>query len=444
MLAHVSVGKDIDLRDEAVEEFTVVTYDNDGASKVAYGLLQHVLRAHIEVVGRLVEDEKVDRLQQQLYHGQTAPLASAQHLHFLVRGLASEHEGTQYVAYLQPYVAHGSTVDGVEDRQLVVKQLCLVLGEVADADVVADGELPVEGNLAHDALDERRLALAVAPYEGHFLAPFEGEVDVGEDDVVAVGLAHVLADDGVAAAPLCGLELQAQLAAVLLVHLDRDDFLQPFDAALHLHGLGGLVAEALDELARLGNLALLVLVGTQLLLTPFAAQADELVVLHAVVVDSAARDFDGAVGDVVDERPVVAHQHHSLARAGEEALKPLNAVDVEVVGRLVEQQHVGVLEQQLGQLDAHAPASAEFAGRAVEVLGLESQSLQRAFHLGNLAKGFAVVMLFCGVRGFFPESRHGLLPDGAGVGDAHHLWEVADACVLRDGHRSTGRGLQAS
>ena len=52
-----------------------------------------------------------------------------------------------------------------------------------------------------------------------------------------------------------------------------------------------------------------------------------------------------------------------------------------MVGRLVEQQHVGRLEQQLGKFDTHTPSSGEFARRAVEVRALKTKSEQRLLHV---------------------------------------------------------------
>ena len=48
------------------------------------------------------------------------------------------------------------------------------------------------GYLVHDTLHERRFALAVAAHEGHFLAALDGQIDVGEDHMVAIGFLHAL------------------------------------------------------------------------------------------------------------------------------------------------------------------------------------------------------------------------------------------------------------
>ena len=99
---------------------------------------------------------------------------------------------------------------------------------------------------------------------------------------------------------------------VNLVDFDGHYLGQLLDAALHLHGLGGLVTEALYELFHVGNLLLLVLVRPELLFPALCAQFDILVVLHLVVEHPAAAYLECAVGYVVDECPVVAHQHHGL------------------------------------------------------------------------------------------------------------------------------------
>ena len=46
-----------------------------------------------------------------------------------------------------------------------------------------------------------------------------------------------------------------------------------------------------------------------------------------------------------------------------------------MVGRLIEQEHIGLAEQEFGQLDTHTPSSAKLRGGAVEIAPVESQSL---------------------------------------------------------------------
>ncbi len=69
---------------EAIQKVAVVAYDDYCAVEVAYSVFKHVFRAHIQVIGRLIEYQEVYRLQEQLYHGESATLAAREHFHFFV------------------------------------------------------------------------------------------------------------------------------------------------------------------------------------------------------------------------------------------------------------------------------------------------------------------------------------------------------------------------
>ena len=63
-------------------------------------------------------------------------------------------------------------------------------------------------------------------------------------------------------------------------------------------------------------------------------------------------------------------------------MQPRLGVDVEVVGGLVEQQHVAAGEQDAGELDAAALAAGEHGERQVEAVGGEAEAGGEAAHLG--------------------------------------------------------------
>ena len=46
-----------------------------------------------------------------------------------------------------------------------------------------------------------------------------------------------------------------------------------------------------------------------------------------------------------------------IGALGEKLFEPLDGAYVEVVGGLVEEEKVGLLEEELGELDAHAPSA---------------------------------------------------------------------------------------
>ncbi len=136
-----------------------------------------------------------------------------------------------------------------------------------------------------------------------------------------------------------------------------------------------------------------------------------------------------------------------------------------MVGRLVEQEDRRTSQQQLGQLDAHAPAARKLAGGAREVRTTESQTQQRALDVGFagvaaedaiavvgvvepvqqlLVLGRAVV----GALGYggrqalyfrldaqhFVEGLGRLVDQRGGVGNAHLLRKVAYRALAVEGH----------
>ena len=466
MLSHAPSAEAVDLLYETVEELAVVRDYDDRAVEGCHGLLEDILRAQVQVVGGLVENEEVHGLEKQFYHCQARPFAAREHLHLLVGGFAAEHESAEDVANAGAYVAASHAVDGVEHGELGVEQLCLILCEITDLRVVSHLKAALERNLTEDTFDERRLALAVAPHEGHLLAAADGEVDVGDYGVL-VALAQVLHDEREIARTLAGRELQVEGRVVDLVDLYRHNTIELLDALLHLHGLRGLIAEALDEVLEVCYFLLLVLVGAKLLFAPLGAQAHVFVVLDFVVPDAAAGDLERASGDVIDEGAVVRDQYHGPGALLQILLEPLYALDVEVVGGLVEEQHVGLSQQQLCQLDAHTPAARELTRGPVEIAALEAEAGERALNLGAEVQAAQHLEALLGARVALDEGHVGLalivgalahlglhaldvglqivdvlegqqrlIDHRAVAGQFHHLWQIAHRGAARRADRA--------
>jgi hypothetical protein len=197
-------------------------------------------------------------------------------------------------------------------------------------------------------------------------------------------------------------------------------------------------------------------------------------IVHLLVGDASEGDLDGPVGHIIEESPVVGDQNDGPAVVAEEILEPLDRLDIEVVGGLVEEENVGFTQEEFGQFDAHAPSAAEFRRIPAEVAPLESQSGEGLFQfrLVVVATQDAVVFFFIvdaleeaevigavivGTVGdlvveivdlpFEPEQgfegQAGFFPHIPGVGDVHHLREVADGQLLGHGDLSGGRLVDA-
>src|SRR5690606_18301425 len=72
-------------------------------------------------------------------------------------------------------------------------------------------------------------------------------------------------------------------------------------------------------------------------------------VIALVRVASSSVEFENPLGGVVQEVAIVGDGHHCAGEAAEELLQPIDRFGVQVVGGLVEQQHVGLGQQQAAQ-----------------------------------------------------------------------------------------------
>ena len=146
------------------------------------------------------------------------------------------------------------------------------------------------------------------------------------------------------------------LALVVLAVLGQQLFVG-VDAGLALGHAGARAHADPLELALEGALAagvLFLLQGQALLLL---LQPGGVVALPGDAL--AAVELQDPVGHVVEEVAVVGDGHHGAGVLLEVALQPGHGLGVEVVGGLVEQEQVGLLEQELAQRDAAALAAGE-------------------------------------------------------------------------------------
>ena len=145
--------------------------------------------------------------------------------------------------------------------------------------------------LLHDAAYQRTLPLPVLADEGDLVASLDGEVYTGEDLLRSEGLADTGHLDGVVTRAGGRREAESDGGGIDLVDLYQLELLEHAHATLHLIGLGVSALEALDEVGRLCDELLLLLVGLLLLLPALRPETLILGVVDLVVVDLAHRDL---------------------------------------------------------------------------------------------------------------------------------------------------------
>src|SRR5690554_2261274 len=472
MLLHLTVAKLVSLGNEPVQKIPVVRHHQHRSFKIGQGLLEQFLGANVEVIGRLIENEEIHRLQQQQHHGESCPLPATEHRHLFIYRLATKQKSPQQIAYFGANIAHSHLVHSIQHSQVVVELIGLVLGKIPDFNLMPQFQFSAVLQLVKNHTGHGGLALSVFTHKSHLVAPLNHKIHVAEHQMIAVALTQSLPLNGNGPAVGSGWKLDAKGTVVELIDFDAVVFFELFDARLYLNGLGGLVTEAFDEGFGIFNFLLLIAIGRKLLLAALLAQFYKTGIGRFIIVQLPQRQFGGAIGNVVQKGPVVRNQHEGPGIVAQVILEPLNGFNIEVVGGFIEQKHVGLAQQYLGQLNAHAPATAELRSEPLKIAALKTQSLQRLLHLrvvimspqhivalgqvGQLLNGFQVVVgLVIIAFGHFVgesfdaafhsnelrEGRFGLLPHRLCVVVLEVLGQITQGECLRQ-RNSACRGLK--
>src|SRR5690606_16944744 len=418
-----------DVGGDVVEEGAVVRDDHGAAGELQQRVLQARERLDVEVVGGLVEQEHVAALLEGERQVEPVALAAGEDLGGLLLVGALEAEGGDVGARGHLDLADHEVVQSVADGlpyALVARQAGAVLVDVGDLDGAADVGLARVGLLeADDGLEQGRLADAVGADDPDDAVAREAEVQAVDELLAVEALDQVLDfDDGAAEArPRRDLDLlEIELAGLLGFGGHLLVAAEP-GLGLALASLGvradpfELVPEALLEL---GVLAALHLHALGLLL-----QVGGVVAL--VRVGAAAVELEDLLGDVVEEVPVVRDGDDGAGVVGEVAFEPQHGLGVEVVGGLVEEQQVGLLEQELAQRHAAALTAGEVGDGPVA--GRAAQGVHGLFELGVELPGVGGVEILL-------EASH-LLHELVGVVGGHLRGDLVEAVELgldgRDG-----------
>src|SRR5579859_3863534 len=331
------------------------------------------------MVRRLVEDEEVRTGGNRDREREPAALAAGEDSHgLLVLGPAGEEEAPEERLRVRPgEIRH--RLDALENRAARV-ELELLLREIPDLHAVPDAHLFA----GDDSLEERRLAGAVRADQGDVLAALERERRVAQQLTLADRDIEVLRLDHGASAARGLEELEAERARATRQQRDlacggRAFLLEPLDLrelGLRLLRLLLLVTEALDEALEARDVSLH---AHDLLLRVQRTSG----FLQPPCMPRSGEERRAA-GDELhrrrrhsfEEPPVVRDEDHRGVDRLQLALEPLEALDVEVVRRLVEEEQVGVAAEGARERRARQLAARERPQLPVEVVVGEAQTAQ--------------------------------------------------------------------
>ena len=98
--------------------------------------------------------------------------------------------------------------------------------------------------------------------------------------------------------------------------------------------------------------------GTELVVgTSRGHTLDELAQVTLVALELEALVVDDVLDNVVQELAVVGDDDRCAGRGGQVVLQPLNVLHVQMVGRLVKKENIGLLEHGTSERELHLPAT---------------------------------------------------------------------------------------
>ena len=145
---------------------------------------------------------------------------------------------------------------------------------------------------------------------------------------------------------------------------DRLHLRQHLEPRLGLRRFCCAGAEAVDESLQMGAPLLLLLGGLALKGLLFPTLALEARIAAAPKRELGPVEMQDVVGDVVQKVAVVADHQDRRGAVPEIIGEPQDALEIEVVGRLVEKQDIRLREKHRGERHPHPPSSGEFAASA--------------------------------------------------------------------------------
>ncbi len=340
----------------------VVGHDEHRRRGLPQERLERLAGRYVEVVRGLIEQQQVrgrDAQQRQLQPG---ALAARQLGHGLEHILTPEQEAGQ-VGPGRSVLDPAGGQDGVHDRRARDGRLP-DLGQIPRLDVAAQTHEPIERRQdASDGPQERRLARAIRPHDPDTLTPgrldpcdpqdghasWRGRVSREADEHGLQRQCHVTGTRRATAEQRLGRQRQPRLRAGRF-RLRSEQRIEPLLVLVHL-GVLAVAAIPLDELALARDL----LGHGVRVLAPAGIRRLALLEIRGVATlewrQTAVAELPDAGDHRIQEGAVVGRDQERALASGEIGLQPFQGGEVQVVGGLIEQQQVGVIDQQASQRD---------------------------------------------------------------------------------------------
>ncbi len=394
--------------------------DDRAAGKSFQSFFQGAKRVHVEVVGRLVEDDQVRTFFQHASQVHAVAFPARQVLDLLLLIGPGEVEAGAVAASIDLGLAQHDRVLSLGNdfihRLVGIERTVLI--DVAELHCFADPDCSaVRLLLADDHAEHGGLACTVGTDDADDAALRQAEFDIFIEYVVAECLADALGLDHQIPEPRSGRNIDFQIGGQLVLLL-IDQFLIPVETRLALR-LPGLRRHT-NPFQLMLECFLALGFGLLFLLQPILLLFEPRRVVALEGNAGAAIEFQNPARHVVEKIAVVRHGDDRALVLLQVLLQPLHGFGIEVIGRLVEQQNVRLLDHEA----AEGHAALFTAGEHADLLigGGTAQRIHGDFEFALQFPAVGRFDLFLQLRLLVDEFFHLI---GAGLAHA-----VADRFIL--------------
>ncbi len=332
---------------DLIDEVAIVCDKQHGSVEVAQGGFESISSPEVEVIGGFVEHHQVGVGGGNLRQCGLALFSTTAVAERLQSDVAGESEAGEQAADLSGrHIGLSGWSDDFDE--IDVSGDCFEsLVEVGNVDVVPQFDSAAVGfELSDQCFEQRGLAAAVGPQDPQSLASFDSQRQVLKQRFrEPLGDLECFDHDFSTAGGLAeghGWDVEV---------VELFDVFESFEFSDPVGGLFVFlpVLVLADEVLGPGDEVLL---SPGDLAEPFLSLGSLCAVggeVAGVGVESIGSEFEDACDDLVEEEAVVADEDHRRSGSDQERFEPFGCGDVEVIGGFIEQHHIGIGEQDLGQ-----------------------------------------------------------------------------------------------
>ena len=245
----------------------------------------------------------------------------------------------------------------LQGRFVNVQLIDLMLGKIADAQLGGPCDLAVlRHQFARQELGQGRFALTIAAQQRNAVVLIDPQVQLFQNGRPAIAhSAAVHVDDGWG--QFFRLWEGKDHGLRLFGRGDQRHLFQHLDARLGLHGFRCLGFETIDKALQMRAAGVLLFRLGRLVGAAFSQLARKLVVRAVPQRQLLLIKVQNGPHGAVQQATVVADDDHGVGVFLQVAFQPQRAFQIKIVGRFVQEQIIGLGEQNARQSHAHPPAA---------------------------------------------------------------------------------------